>query len=221
MIHLDGVWKSYVFPKGGKHQIYRDLNLTLPSRTNVGIVGRNGAGKSTLVRLMSGAEAPDRGRVYSDGQVSPPMGLGTGFVQTSTGLENARFVCRLRGDSAPLMRDRVAFIRSFSELGDFFDRPLKTYSTGMRGRLAFAISMAFDYDYYLIDELTSVGDRSFRKRADAAFRSKRDRASIILVSHSMDTLRNWCEAGIYIKDGTVQYFEQIRQAIDAYTRDNS
>ncbi|MGQ0622863.1 MAG: ABC transporter ATP-binding protein [Panacagrimonas sp.] len=220
-ISLEGVWKSYLMPDGSRHQIYSDLWLKLPPKTNVGIVGRNGAGKSTLMRLMSGADHPDRGRVRVEGRVSPPIGLTGGVSPWLSGRENAKFVCRIRGDDLALMRERLAFIHEFSELGAFFEHPIKTYSTGMRARLTFAISMAFDYDYYLMDEITSTGDEKFRRRADAAIRIKRDRASIVLVSHSMETLRLWCQVGLYVKRGTIQYFDNISHAIEAYLRDNS
>lgn len=220
MISLEGVWKSYLLPDGSRHQIYRDLWLKLPAKTNIGIVGRNGAGKTTLVRLISGVDKPDSGKVVTDGRISPPMGLAGGTSPWLSGRENAKFVCRIRGDSKDMMNQRLAFIHEFSELGKFFEQPVKTYSSGMRARLTFAISMAFEFDYYLMDELTSVGDEKFRRRADAAFHAKRASASIILVSHAMETLRQWCDVGIYVKRGEVQYFDRISHAIDAYLRDN-
>jgi capsular polysaccharide transport system ATP-binding protein len=118
------------------------------------------------------------------------------------------------------MRERLDFIHRFSQLEDFFDQPVRTYSSGMRARLGFAMSMAFDYDYYLMDEITSTGDQRFKMRADEAFRCKRDRASIILVSHAMSTLREWCEVGLYVKDRKVHYYDNIDEAIDLYLRDS-
>lgn len=220
MIRVEHVWKSYEMEHGKRHTVYRDLCLTLPGKTNIGIVGRNGAGKSTLVRLLSGVDRPDRGQVISDGLISPPLGLQSGIAANLTGRENAKFVCRIRGDAPDTMLRRVAYIKAFADVGDFFEAPMRTYSTGMRARVAFAISMAFDYDYYLIDELTSVGDEGFRHRADAAFDSKRGKASIVLVSHSMAALRHWCEVGVYVKQGQVTYFDHIADAIRAYQRDN-
>lgn len=219
MITLDGVSKCYVRPDGSRYWVYRDVNLRLPARTNIGVVGRNGAGKSTLIRLLSGVDTPDRGRVISHANISPPVGLSSGFSSWLSGRENAKFVCRIRGDRGSVMKDRLAFMKEFSELGDFFEQPVMTYSSGMRARLAFAISMAFDYDCYLLDEITSVGDEKFRSRADAAFKDLISRASIILVSHSMATLRQWCQAGLYVRNGEILYYDQISQAIDAYLQD--
>ena len=219
MIRLEKVSKCYVRPDGSRHWIYRDLDLELPPRTNVGILGRNGAGKSTLIRLLSGVDTPDRGRVYTQGRISPPVGLSSGFSPWLSGRENAKFVCRIHGDDVALIAKRLDFVKRFSELGDFFEQPIKTYSTGMRARLAFAVSIAFDYDYYLLDELTSVGDEKFRRRADATFRAIRDRASVILVSHGMETLRQWCDVGLYVRSGEVLRYERIAHAIDAYLRD--
>lgn len=219
IIRLDKVAKFYTRPDMSRHWIYRDLDLSLPEKTNVGIVGRNGAGKSTLMRLLSGVETPDQGQVTVNGSVSPPVGLSSGFSGWLSGRENAKFVCRIHGDEGALLEERLQFIRDFSELGAFFEQPIKTYSSGMRARLAFAISMSFDYDCYLMDEITSVGDEKFKRRASAAFTALRARASIILVSHSLGTLRKWCDAGLYIRDGRVHYYDQISDAIDAYLQD--
>lgn len=221
MISVEGVWKAYTLPDGRKRQVYSDLWLKLPSKTNIGIIGRNGTGKSTLVRLLSGAELPDRGRVVSDGHISPPIGLQAGLSAWLSGRDNVRFVCRILGDLPEVMARRVEFVREFSELEDYFEHPVKTYSSGMRARLSFALSMAFSHDYYLIDELTSVGDAKFHQRVKAVFDAKRATAGILLVSHNMDTLREWCDAGVYVQRGKVEYFDNIRHAIDAYLRDNS
>jgi capsular polysaccharide transport system ATP-binding protein len=221
MISVEGVYKSYLLHDGSRHLVYRDLWLQLPGQTNIGIVGRNGAGKSTLIRLLAKIDMPDRGRIISEGLISPPLGLQSGFSPILTGRDSARFVCRVRGDSADVMRQRIRYIQEFADLGEFFDRQTKTYSTGMRARLAFAISMAFDYNYYLIDELTSVGDEKFRRRADAVFRAKRGNSSIIIVSHSLETLQQWCDVGIYVRKGQVEYFDKIEKAISAYKKDNT
>lgn len=219
MIELRNITKSYPLQGLARYTVLRDLSLTLPSRKHIGIVGRNGAGKSTLLRIIGGLEMPDRGTVRSEGSISPPLGLTSGFAQKISGRDNARFVCRICGDDAATARERVAFIRQFSELGDFFDRPVETYSSGMKARLAFAISMSFDYDYYLIDELTAVGDARFREKAKKAFAEKKGRSSIIMVSHSLDALRRDCEAGLYVKAGQVRYYDDIKQAIEDYLKD--
>lgn len=219
MIRIDGVTKSYPLQGFARFYVFRNLSLMLPSRTHVGIVGRNGAGKSTLLRLIGGMELPEQGRIVVDGTVSPPVGLSGGFSQQLSGLDNARFVCRIKGDDPAAAAERVDFIRDFAELGDFFERPMKTYSSGMRARLAFAISMAFEYDYYLIDELTAVGDQKFRAKTQAAFAEKKGRASVVMVSHNLDQLKKDCEVGVYMKQGGPVLYENIGRAIDDYLKD--
>lgn len=219
MIKVERITKSYPLQGFSRYYVFRDLSLELPSRTHIGIIGRNGAGKSTLLRLLGGMELPEKGRVSADGLISPPLGLSSGFAQKLPGLDNARFICRVNGDDAAATHERVRFIREFSELGEFFDRPVETYSSGMRARLAFSISMSFEYDYYLIDELTAVGDQKFRQKAQATFAEKKGRASIIMVAHNLEQLKRDCEVGVYLKQDGAMYFDDIGQAIAAYQKD--
>jgi capsular polysaccharide transport system ATP-binding protein len=221
MIRVRNVTKSYPLQGFARYTVLRELNLDLPSRTHIGILGRNGVGKSTLLRLLGGMEIPERGTISADGSISPPLGLTSGFAHKMSGLDNARFVCRINGDDRATMGERVEFIESFAELDDFFRRPVGTYSSGMRARLAFAISMAFDYDYYLIDELTAVGDQKFREKAQAAFAQKKGRASIIMVSHNLDQLKRDCEVGIYMKKDGIAIYPDIACAVDDYRRDQT
>jgi capsular polysaccharide transport system ATP-binding protein len=221
MIRVRNVTKSYPLHGFARYYVLRELNLDLPSRTHIGIVGRNGVGKSTLLRLLGGMEIPERGTISADGSISPPLGLTSGFAHKMSGLDNARFVCRINGDDLATMRDRVEFVERFAELDEFFRHPVGTYSSGMRARLAFAISMAFDYDYYLIDELTAVGDQKFREKAQAAFAHKKGRASIIMVSHNLDQLKRDCEVGIYMKKDGIAVYPDIARAVDDYRRDQA
>jgi len=221
MIKVEGVYKSYLLPSGKRHQVYSDLWLNLPGKTNIGIVGHNGAGKSTLARLLSKIDLPDSGKITCDGLISPPIGLQSGFLPTLSGRDAAKFACRIRGDSPQTQKLRLQYIEALADIGKFFDQPTKVYSTGMRARLAFAISMAYDYEYYLIDELTAVGDESFRQRSDAVFQAKRGKASIILISHSMETLRQWCDVGLYVNKGVVKYFDDINEAISLYKKEQA
>lgn len=220
MIELNGVTKSYWQLGFSRYYVLRNLSLQLPSRTHVGIVGRNGAGKSTLLRLIGGIELPDSGTVTADGAISPPLGLASGFAPRVSGHDNAKFVCRINGDDAQTERERVEFIRSFSELGDFFDRPVTNYSSGMKARLAFSISMSFDYDYYLIDELTAVGDQNFRKKAKATFAEKKGKSSIIMVSHNLEGLKRDCQCGVYVARNSAVFYDDIGDAIEAYHQDH-
>lgn len=220
MIELDHVDKWYDLPRGGRHHVYRDLCLHLPARTNIGILGRNGAGKSTLIRMLAGIDPPSAGSIRTAGRVSPPIGVSGGLSSWLTGAENAKFVCRIFGDSDEVMQRRISFVKEFAQLGDFFQQPIRTYSSGMRARFGFAVSMAFDYDYYLVDEVTAVGDERFRRRANAMFASKRGVAGILLVSHNVDSLREQCTVGLHISGGVVRYFDDINDAISAYRKDN-
>lgn len=221
MIQVHNLTKSYPLEGFSRYFVFRGISFELPSRTHVGIVGRNGAGKSTLLRLLGGMELPDAGKVSSDGLISPPLGLSSGFAQKISGRNNARFICRINGDDNPAARERVEFIREFSELGDFFERPVETYSSGMKARLAFSISMSFRYDYYLIDELTAVGDQKFRAKAQATFAEKKGQASIIMVSHNLQALQRDCDVGLYMSPQGPLYFDDIGEAIEAYKKDQN
>jgi capsular polysaccharide transport system ATP-binding protein len=221
MIKLEGVTKSYPLQGFARYFVFRKLCLELPSRTHIGIIGRNGAGKSTLLRLVGGMELPEEGKITADGTISPPLGLSSGFAQQLSGRDNARFVSRINGDDAKVTDERVAFILDFSELAEFFERPVKTYSSGMKARLAFGISMSFEYDYYLIDELTAVGDQKFREKARAAFAEKKGRASIIMASHNLEHLKRDCEVGIYMKKDGPEYYDDIAQAVAVYKKDQA
>jgi capsular polysaccharide transport system ATP-binding protein len=222
VIRLENVTKSY--PMGGlrRYVVYKNLSLTLPARTNIGIVGRNGAGKSTLMRLIARVDRPDAGRVHvtDKARVSPPLGITLGLAQNLSGRANAKFISRLHGDSPERVEERVAHIERFVDLGEHFNLPVNSYSTGMRARLNFAIHMSFEYDYYLLDEITAVGDESFRAKAQQMFNEKKGRAAMLIVSHNLPLLRQDCQAGLYVKKGGyVKYFDAIGDAIDAYLAD--
>lgn len=219
MIKVNNITKFYPTEKFGRYYVFRDLSFELPSRTHIGILGRNGAGKSTLLRLLGGIELPDRGSVVSDGVISPPMGLANGFAMQLSGKDNAKFICRISGDNGTQLSERVQKIKEFSELGGFFERPVNTYSSGMRARLAFSISMSYDYDYYLIDELTAVGDKRFRDKATATFSSLKGRSSIIMASHNLHQLKSDCEVGIYVRGNGEVRVDDIHTIIAAYTAD--
>lgn len=215
MIELVNVSKHYPTKKGVKH-ILRDVSLTIPSATNLAVLGPNGAGKSTLLRLIGGAEAPNKGIIRSDCKISWPLGIGSGFQASLTGLQNVLFVCRINGLSPKQTQQVIEEVGEFSELDDYFDQPVKTYSSGMRARLSFGLSMAFFFDVYLVDELTSVGDAIFREKAKRAFANMRDRSSIIFVSHNLTTLRESCDSALFLHNGTAEFFPNIEDGIGAY-----
>ena len=215
MIIVDDVYKRYQTDHGPGKWILKGVTFTIPRNLSVGLIGANGAGKSTLLQIIGGVDQPNKGRVERHCRVSWPMGFGGGLQGSLTGRQNAKFVSRIHGHEDDIA-DRVAFVRDFSEIGDAFDEPVKTYSSGMRSRLQFGLSLAFDFDVYISDEVTATGDAAFKKKAAAAFKKLADHASLIMVSHGESTLREFCKAGIWIHDGKAHWFDEIDDALKAY-----
>ncbi len=215
MIELRHLTKSYQ-TNAGRRYIFRDLNLAFPERKNIALIGRNGAGKSTLMRLIGGADMPDSGTVYSNSSISWPVGLSGGFQGSMTGRDNVKFVCRVYGYDGPAMREKVRYVEEFAEIGDWFDEPVRMYSSGMRSRVAFGLSMAFDFDYYLIDEVMSVGDSQFNKKCTEAFKEKISKANIILVSHNMKDVASLCDIVLLVQHGQIQVFDDVQEGVNAY-----
>jgi capsular polysaccharide transport system ATP-binding protein len=218
MIELRNVTK-YFETNNAKKYILNNVSLTLPE-VNIGILGLNGAGKSTLMRMLGKIEFPNKGTIYSKKNFSWPLGLSGGSVPTMTGKANVKFVCNLYNKNEEETREIVAYVKDFSELGDYFDMPVKTYSSGMRGRLGFGLSMAFDFDYMLIDETLSVGDARFKAKAEEALKKKIENCHVLLVSHSMKTLSDLCQAGLLVHEGQLHYYEDINDAIKRYEEIN-
>lgn len=218
MIVVEDVHKRYLTDHGPGKWVLQGVTFTIPPKLNVGLVGCNGAGKSTLLRLIGGVDIPSRGRITRDCRVSWPMGFGGGLQGTLTGRQNAKFVCRIHGhqDDIP---EKLAYIEEFAELGEAFDEPVKTYSAGMKSRLQFGLSLAFDFDVYISDEVTAAGDNAFREKAASAFKNLADHASIIMVSHGEGTLRQFCTAGIWLNEGRARWFDDINDALRAYKID--
>lgn len=215
MIELRNVTKYYPVKSGVRH-ILRNVSLTIPSSTNLAVLGPNGAGKSTFLRLIGGAEFPNSGIIRSDQSISWPLGIGSGFQPTLSGKQNVQFVCRINGLSPAQIRQVIDEVVDFAELGEYFELPVNTYSSGMRARLSFGLSMAFEFDVYLVDELTAVGDAVFRSKAKKAFREMRGRASLVFVSHNLQMLRESCDSALFLHDGTATFFPAIDDGIKAY-----
>jgi capsular polysaccharide transport system ATP-binding protein len=217
MILVEDVYKRYRTSHGVGPWVLQGVNFTIPTNMSVGLIGGNGVGKSTLLRIIGGVDLPTRGRVERRSKVSWPMGFGGGLQRSLTGRQNAKFVCRIHGheDDIP---ERLLQIQKFANLGPGFDEPVQTYSSGMRARLLFALSLAFDFDVYISDELTAVGDAAFKAKARAEFKKLADHASIIMVSHSEGTLRQFCQAGIWLHDGRADWFDDIDDALREYRR---
>jgi capsular polysaccharide transport system ATP-binding protein len=219
MIELRNVTKYFRTNEGRKY-ILRDVSIVLPE-VNIGILGRNGAGKTTLMRMLGKIDFPNKGKIASRNSFSWPLGLRGGFVGNMTGKANVKFVCGLYGKSKEETRKITASVRDFSELGDYFDMPVKTYSSGMGGRLGFGLSLAFDFDYMLIDETLSTGDANFQSKAKAALAKKIETSHILLVSHSMQTLKDMCQAGLLLHEGEMFFYEHIDDAIKHYDEINN
>lgn len=213
MIRLENLCKTHVL-HGRRKIVARNIHATFPSGVSVGLLGRNGAGKSSLLEMIAGTLAPDRGRVVSGGTVSWPVGFSGSFHPDLTGAQNVRFVARIYGVDT---RELLAFVEDFAEIGAHFDLPLRSYSSGMRSRLAFGCSMGIRFDTYLVDEVTSVGDALFRQKSERVFRARMAQSGAIVVSHSLGLLERLCEAGAVLEQGRLVYYPKIATAIAHYT----
>lgn len=220
MIELRNLTKSFRTPQGRK-VLFKDVNAIFPEGKNIGILGRNGAGKSTLLRIMGGIDYPDYGRVITDQRISWPMGLSGGFQGSMTGRENAAFICGIHGIWGGSRRRVLEKVQEFAEIGNYFDAPVKSYSSGMRSRLAFGLSIAVDFDCYLVDEVLSVGDAQFKRKCQQVIAEKRKSANFIIVAHSMSTLKENCDVGIYLGPDGLQVFDTVDEAIALYQQEVS
>lgn len=213
MIRFENVSMTYHVRRFRK-DVLCDVSFVLPPRSNIGICGANGAGKSTLLRLMAGVEQPTAGRVTREMSVSWPIGYSSAFQASLTGADNVRFIARIyRRPEAELL----AYVESFAQLGAYFRQPVKTYSAGMSARLAFGVSLAIDFDCYLVDEVTGAGDERFRQRCRDELVRRRDHAAMVLVSHDPRTLREYCTAGAVLRDQKLTFYDTIDEAIDVHT----
>ena len=213
MILLEDLTKYYPSTMGNQF-VFEKLNFTFPKGKNIAILGSNGAGKSTLFRIIAGSEYPNKGKVTTDLSVSWPVALATGVHPLMTGRENTRFIGRVNGVAD--LDDYVKKVIEFSELGKKFDLPVRTYSSGMRSRLSFACCISIDFDVYLIDEATSVGDLQFRKKAKQALMDKKNSANIIMVSHELDELKLFCDSAVILHQGQLEFYDNLEHAIDIY-----
>ena len=213
MISVEHVTKVY-HPRGGRRNVVLDnVSVEFPTGRNVGVLGLNGAGKSTLIRILAGTEKPDKGRVTRRGLVSFPLGLASIFHPDLTGRENVEFVARLYDVD---LRQMVRYVLEFSELGSLIDNQTKTYSSGMLAKLAFGACLAIRFDVFLIDEATEVGDGRFREKALAEFSERTNHADIVLVSHNVDTIRQYCDMGAVLSMGSILIFDDLELAISSY-----
>ncbi|VVE73505.1 ABC transporter [Pandoraea captiosa] len=212
MIELTDVTKRYA-TRLGRVTVLNKVNLRIARGERVGILGGNGAGKSTLIRLISGAELPSDGIVRRSMNVSWPLAFGGAFQGSLTGLDNVRFVCRVYGAEYEKVRP---FVEDFSELGKYLREPVKKYSSGMRARLAFAISMAIEFDCFLIDEVIAVGDSRFQEKCNRELFERRKDRAMLVVSHHADLIRDVCTTGFVLDKGTLHHFDDIDAAYRFY-----
>ncbi len=212
MIRLDRATKL-VRMKGVRKTIIDDVSLTIPRGKSVGLLGRNGAGKSTLLQIIAGTLDLDSGRIVKEGKISWPLGFQGSFQGNLSGEQNVRFVARIYGVDT---QELVAYVKDFAELGEFFQAPVRTYSSGMKARLAFGVSMGVRFDYYLVDEITAVGDTNFKRKSQKVFRERLSGSDVIMVSHSASALRDYCETGIVLEDGKLTYYDDLEHAIDVH-----
>jgi capsular polysaccharide transport system ATP-binding protein len=212
MIRLTNVCKDYP-TKAGPRRVLDNINLIIRPGERVGILGRNGAGKSTLVRLISGAEPPTSGKIERNMSVSWPLAFSGGFQGSLTGADNVRFICRIYGVD---FKSRFDFVQDFSELGIYINEPVVNYSSGMKARLAFAISMTIDFDCYLIDEVMAVGDARFRERCRVELFEKRADKAMLIVSHSHRYLKDTCKRYLLFRDGAIEEHDDFEEVYFQY-----
>jgi capsular polysaccharide transport system ATP-binding protein len=214
MIRLQNLTKIYRV-NGQPTLVADNITATFPTGSSVALLGRNGAGKSSLLKIISGVMQPTSGEVISDGTISWNVGFSGSFHPDLTGAQNVRFVARIYGVDTD---DLQAFVADFAELGHHFHQPFRTYSAGMRSRLAFGLSMGIRFDTYLIDEVTSVGDAAFRVRSESILNDRLRDSSAIVVSHSMTLLRRICTVGAVLEQGRLTWYDDVEAAIEAHER---
>ncbi len=212
MIQFEHLTKSFRVGRE-RRVVIDDLCLTLPTGRSLALLGRNGAGKSTLMQMIAGNMKPDSGGIVSDGTISWPVGFAGSFHPELTGAQNTRFIARVYGvDTAELS----AFVADFAELGAHFHMPVRTYSSGMRSRLTFGLSMGIEFDTYLVDEVTSAGDAAFRTKSKHLFAARMERSGAIMVNHNLSELREYCDAALVLERGRLTYFDDLDEAIEAH-----
>jgi len=212
MISCIDIRKNY--PVGhGQKQVLRGVNLDIAPGDRIGLLGRNGAGKSTLIKLIGGVELPTSGKIRRRMTCSWPLGFNGGFQGSLTGYDNARFIARIYGENYSKMRQ---FVEDFTELGRQLRMPVKTYSSGMRARLAFALSLAIEFDCYLIDEVIMVGDKNFQEKCHYELFEKRKDRAILLASHSLESIREFCTRSIVLHNGITSEFDNVEESLNIY-----
>ncbi|WP_294389656.1 ABC transporter ATP-binding protein [uncultured Sphingomonas sp.] len=214
MIEFHNVSKNYHIRKFEKH-VFTNLNFRIEQGESIGICGANGAGKSTLMRLIAGVEQPSSGTITRNMTTSWPIGYSSCFQSSLTGADNARFIARIYNRDEDELLD---YVDDFAQLGPYLYQPVHTYSAGMQARLAFGVSLAIDFQCYLVDEVTGAGDERFRIRSEEALLHRRDTATLIMISHDPGTLRQYCRRGAVVYGGTIVFYDSIDEASEVHHR---
>lgn len=214
MILFEAVSKAYHERKFRK-QVFSNLNFSVEKGASIGICGANGAGKSTLMRLIAGVEQPSGGKIFRNMSISWPIGYASCFQPSLTGADNARFISRIYDKDEQALLD---FVDDFAQLGPYLYQPVTTYSAGMAARLAFGISLAIDFECYLVDEVTAAGDERFRARSEAELLARRDTSTLLMTSHDTGTLRAFCKQGAVLYGGVLAMYETIEEACEVHHR---
>jgi capsular polysaccharide transport system ATP-binding protein len=214
MIEVSNVHKRYWTNRGEAVWALRGVSVTFPPKRNVAVIGGNGAGKSTLLRLIAGIDEPTRGEIRCDRRVSWPIGMAGGLQGNLSGRQNTRFIARVQGFDDKEIGDRIAFVLAFCELGEAFDQPVASYSKGMRGRLNFALSAAFEFDVYLVDEQMGGGGGTefFKAKTRNAMQYLAHNADLILVSHAERIVKSFCQAAVWLHEGKAYWFDSVAEA---------
>ena len=214
MIVFENVSKTYHLPRFHK-QVFTDLSFTIDRGESIGICGANGAGKSTLMRMIAGVEYPTTGKISRTMSTSWPIGYGSCFQASLTGADNARFIARIYDQPEDKI---ISYVEDFAQLGPYLYHPVQTYSAGMSARLAFGISLAINFDCYIVDEVTGAGDERFRIRCEEELLHRRDTATLIMVSHDPGTLRQYCRKGAVVYGGALIFYDSIDEATEVHHR---
>ncbi|WP_299882875.1 ABC transporter ATP-binding protein [uncultured Sulfitobacter sp.] len=217
MIELRNLTKTFLL-QGQRKTVARNISQVFPTGTSVALLGRNGAGKSSLLKMIAGTMDPTEGEIRSTGTISWPVGFAGSFHPDLTGAQNTRFIARIYGVETTELID---FVARFAELGPHFHLPLRSYSSGMRSRLAFGVSVGIPFDTYLIDEVVAVGDAIFRRKSGDLLRDRMRYSSAIVVSHSMPMVRQLCDVGAVLEDGDLTYYDDLDEAIEHHERNMS
>lgn len=214
-IELKNVTKKYK-TKYGLKKVIDNVSLKIPYGYNIGILGLNGAGKSTLLRMLGGLDFPTEGKIYSNKKFSWVMGLSGGFQGSLSGIDNIKFVSRIYGKTEDEIDDIINKIEEFTELGKELKLPVKTYSNGMKAKLAFALSLSFEFDYYLIDETLSVGDAVFKQKCNDSINDIQKKSNLIIVSHDLNIIKNMCDIVVLIYNHKLFLYNSVNEAIEKY-----